>query len=53
MTVALWVFFELALTSKTSTISLPVQKAILPLSSNIDTDTLELLQEKQTYDIVQ
>lgn len=50
MTVVLWVFFELAQTTKTSTISRPLQKAVLPLSSAIDTSILDELSTKQTFE---
>lgn len=50
ITIFLWVFFELLQTTKTSTVSQPLQKAVLPLSSIIDTNTLDQLETKQTFD---
>lgn len=50
LTVMLWVFFELAQTTKTSTISRPLQKAVLPLSPTIDASVLDELAAKQTFD---
>ena len=50
LTIFLWVFFELLQTTKTSTVSQPLQKAVLPLSSIIDTSTLDQLETKQTFD---
>jgi len=50
LTIFLWVFFELLQTTKTSTVSQPLQKAVLPLSSKIDTSVLDVLETKQTFD---
>lgn len=50
LTILLWVFFELVQTTKTSTVARPLQKAVLPLSSKIDTSVLDLLGTKQTFD---
>jgi len=50
MTVALWVFFELIQTTRTSTVSRPLQKAVRPMTSVINTEVLETLRTKQTYE---
>lgn len=50
LTVFLWVFFELVQTNKTSTVARPLQKAVLPLSSKIDTSVLDELGTRQTFD---
>ena len=49
LTVFLWVFFELVKTTKTSTVSQPTQQIVSPLSSKIDTDTIDIIGQKQTY----
>ena len=49
LTVFLWVFFELVKTTKTSTVSQPTQQIISPLSSKIDTDTIMIIERKNTY----
>lgn len=50
LTVLLWVFFELVETTKTSTVARPLQNAVLPLTSKIDTSVLDLLETKQSFD---
>ena len=50
LTVFLWVFFELVKTTKTSTIGRPAQQIISPLSGKIDTDTLNVIGGKSTFD---
>ena len=49
LTVFLWVFFELVKTTKTSTVSQPTQQIISPLSGKIDTDTITVIEGKQSY----
>lgn len=49
ITVFLWVFFELVKTTKTSTVSHPLQQAVSPLSGKIDTDTLQLIESRDSY----
>ena len=49
LTVFLWVFFELAKTSQTSTIGLSTQQAITPFSPKIDISTLNVLNERKRY----
>lgn len=49
LTVFLWVFFELVKTTKTSTVSQPTQQIVSPLSSKIDTDTIMIIERKNTY----
>ncbi len=50
LTVFLWVFFELVKTTKTSTVTTPVQQIVSPLSSNIDIETLNRIAARQTFD---
>ena len=50
LTILLWVFFELVQTTKTSTVARPLQKAVLPLSSKIDTAIFDQLETKQAFD---
>jgi len=50
LTIVLWVFFELMQTTKTSTVARPLQNAVLPLSPKIDTDVLDILETKQSFD---
>jgi len=50
LTIMLWVFFDLVQTSKTSTVNQPLRKAVLPLSSKIDTEVLDILEAKQTFE---
>lgn len=48
-TVLLWIFFELVKTTKTTTVTLSTQSVIVPLTSKIDTDTLSILETRNTY----
>jgi hypothetical protein len=50
LTIMLWVFFELVQTTKTSTVTQPLQKAVAPLSPKIDTTVLDNLEKKQTFE---
>jgi hypothetical protein len=50
LTISLWIFFELVKTTKESTIAAPVQKAVTPLTSKIDTDVLNIIETRQTFD---
>lgn len=50
LTVFLWVFFELVQTTKTSTVNRTVQKAVVPLTSKIDTSVLDTLVKKLPFD---
>lgn len=47
MTVAMWITFEFLRTSKTTTVSGSVQQIIVPLTPNLDTDTLTILESKR------
>lgn len=49
ITVFLWISFELIKTTKTSTISTSVQQLSAPISSTIDTDTLNVLNSRKQY----
>jgi hypothetical protein len=49
LTVALWIFFELVKTTKTTTVTPAAAQAIVPLTPTIDTDILTVLEEKQSY----
>ena len=50
ITIMLWVFFELMQTTKTSTVSRPLQNTVIPLSPKIDTSVLDILETKQSFD---
>lgn len=50
LTVVLWVMFELIKTTKTTTIPQPLQQVVAPFSGKIDTDILNTLENRQTYD---
>jgi len=49
ITVFLWIAFELIKTTKTSTVSTSVQQLSAPISSTIDTDTLNVLNSRKQY----
>ncbi|HCM82278.1 MAG: hypothetical protein UV63_C0006G0015 [Microgenomates group bacterium GW2011_GWC1_43_11] len=49
ITVFLWITFELIKTTKTSTVSSSVQQLSIPISSTIDTDTLNVLNSRKRY----
>jgi hypothetical protein len=51
LTVSLWIFFELVKTVKTTTVSPSTQQAIAPLTPRIDTDILDVLEQKRTYQL--
>lgn len=46
ITVLSWIFFELVKTTQTSTISTSVNQIITPLTPTLDTDTLDILEQK-------
>lgn len=50
LTVSLWIFFELIKTTKTTTITPSAQQAIAPLTPTIDTDILDVLESKRTFE---
>lgn len=50
LTVFLWVFFELVKTTKTSTVSRPLQQVVSPLTSKIDIGILDALEQRKTFD---
>jgi hypothetical protein len=50
LTVLLWVFFELVKTNHTTTVTRPVQQAVTPLTSKIDTDILDVLEKRSTFE---
>lgn len=49
LTVFLWIGFELIKTTKTTTVTVPVQRIVSPLSPTIDTQTLEEIKERKSY----
>ncbi len=49
LTVFLWVFFELVKTTKTSTVTRPLQQVVSPLTSKIDVTILEQLESRETF----
>lgn len=46
LTVVSWIFFELIKTTKTSTVAPTVNQIIVPLTPKLDTDTLNMLEQK-------
>ena len=50
LTVFMWIFFELVKTTKTSTVATPLQQAVSPFASKIDTGVLDELEKRQTFD---
>lgn len=49
ITVLLWIYFEFARTTKTSTNTSTVNQLITPLTPKLDTDTLDILVKKFEY----
>lgn len=49
LTVTLWIFFELAKTVKTTTVSSVVRQIITPFSPKIDTDILDTIEQRTSY----
>lgn len=49
ITVLSWIFFELVKTTKTSTVTSTVNQVITPLTPTLDTDTLNILEQKATF----
>ena len=49
LTVFLWVFFELVKTTKTSTVSQPLQQIVSPFTSKIDVDVLGQIESRKTF----
>lgn len=49
ITVFLWITFELVKTVKTSTVSSSVQQLSSSMSATIDTDTLNVLNNRKRY----
>ena len=47
ITVSLWITFELLKATKTSTVESSIERLVTPLSPTIDTDTLNVLQQKK------
>lgn len=50
LTVALWVFFEVLKTAKTSTLSATSTQIVAPLSPNIDRTTITTLEQKKAFE---
>jgi hypothetical protein len=50
LTILLWVFFELVKTTQTTTVARPVQQAVTPLTSKIDTDILDVLEKRNSFE---
>lgn len=48
-TVFAWIFFELAQTTKTSTIAESTQKLLIPLETKIDAETLSILEKRSIF----
>ncbi len=48
-TVALWVFFEILKTVKTTTVTATTAQIVVPLSPKIDEQTMTDLQNKKQY----
>lgn len=49
-TILLWIFFELVKTTKTSTVARPVQQAVTPLTSKIDIDIFDTLEQRNPFE---
>lgn len=49
LTVVLWIFFELAKTAKTTTVSAVVRQIVTPFSPKIDTDILTTIEGRTSY----
>jgi len=49
VTVFLWITFELIKTTKTSTVSSSLQELSASISATIDTDTLNVLNNRKRY----
>lgn len=50
LTILLWIFFELVKTTKTTTVARPLQQAVTPLTSKIDTDILDVLEKRSMFE---
>lgn len=48
-TVTLWITFELIKTVKTTTVSRTVAQIVVPLSSDIDVETLSIVAGRRVY----
>jgi len=48
-TVLIWISFELIKTAKTTTVTIPIQQIVTPLSATIDTSVISQLKERKTY----
>ena len=49
ITVSLWITFELLKTVKTTTLTPSTQQIVVPLSPDIDTETLTIVTNSKTY----
>lgn len=49
LTVVLWIFFELAKTVKTTTVSSRTTQLITPFAPKIDTDILKIIGQRRSY----
>ncbi len=49
ITVSLWITFELLKTVKTTTLTPSAQQIVVPLSPDIDTETLTIVTNSKTY----
>lgn len=49
LTVSAWIFFELAKTTKTTTVPDSVANIVTPLSPKLDTEVFDLLNNRVTY----
>lgn len=49
LTVFTWVFFELAKTVKTTTVTQTIQEIIIPLDPQIDSETLSNIRNRQIF----
>lgn len=49
LTVVLWIFFELAKTVKTTTVSSRTTQLIAPFAPKIDTDILKIIGQRRSY----
>lgn len=49
VTVLSWIFFEFIKTTKTSTVTPAVSQIIAPFTPTLDTDTLDILEQKKKF----
>lgn len=48
-TVALWVFFEVLKTAKTTTVTASTTQIVLPLDPKLDEQTIQIIAQRKEY----